>query len=98
MRDLTHDMPMRALFSALALTCASVRHLRWRCQNLCQALTVRRGLDGSTPAQAVAGSPLLAPVYVTTPKWGDGPDASGHLHYQADYASAYAWYGHFDMV
>ena len=57
----------------------------------CQTLTVGRGLDGSAPAKAVAGSPLLAPVYVSTPTWGDGPGASGRLRYQADYASAYAW-------
>ena len=56
----------------------------------CQQLSVERGLDGSVPAPAAAGAPLLAPIYKSTPVW-DGAKASGKLVYQADYRSFYAW-------
>ena len=56
----------------------------------CQTLTVARGLDGSVPAAAPQGAPVLAPVYITTPHW-EGAGASGKLRYQADYGTFYAW-------
>jgi len=51
-----------------------------------QRLGVQRGLDGTAPAPAAAGAPLLAPVFVR-----GLPKASGALPFIAEYATFYAW-------